>query len=129
MIDNTGKEHIWQFAMENWWVSDYYAFHTSSSSTFSIQCLEDTEVLCISYADREKLCQQMHSFERFCRLKVTAGFFSQQNRIMALLQDDAQSRYQQLLEQYPLLFQRVPKAQIAAYLGVSRETLSRLRID
>jgi CRP/FNR family cyclic AMP-dependent transcriptional regulator len=126
MIDNTGKEHIWQFAMENWWVSDYYAFHNQSLSSFTIQCLEDVELLCISYTDRDKLCLEMHNFERFCRLKITSGFFSQQKRIMALLQNDAQSRYQQLLEQYPSLFQRVPKTLIAAYLGVSRETLSRL---
>jgi len=128
MIDNTGKEHIWQFAMEDWWVSDYYAFHNRGTSSFAIQCMEDVEVLCLSFTDRDKLCMEMHSFERFCRLKITGGFFSQQKRIMALLQNDAQSRYQQLLEQYPSLFQRVPKAQIAAYLGVTRETLSRLRI-
>ncbi|SFE09119.1 cAMP-binding domain of CRP or a regulatory subunit of cAMP-dependent protein kinases [Chitinophaga sp. CF118] len=129
MIDNSGKEHIWQFAMEEWWVSDYYAFQTGGTSSFTVQCLEDVELLCISFADRDKLCLEIHSFERFCRLKITAGFFSQQKRIMALLQNDAQSRYQQLLEQYPSLFQRVPKALIAGYLGVSRETLSRLRIE
>ena len=129
MLDNNGKEHIWQFAMENWWVSDYYAFHTGGMSSFAIQCLEDVELLCISYVSRDKLCNEMHNFERFCRLKITSGFFSQQKRIMALLQNDAQSRYQQLMEQYPSLFQRVPKALIASYLGVSRETLSRLRIE
>lgn len=129
MLDNAGKEHIWQFAMENWWVSDYYAFHTGGTSSFTIQCLEDVEVLCMTYPDRDKLCLEMHKFERFSRLKITAGFFSQQKRIMALLQNDARFRYLQLLEQYPSLFQRVSKALIASYLGVSRETLSRLRIE
>lgn len=129
MVDNEGKEHIWQFAMEDWWVSDYYAFQTRELSSFTIQCLEDVELLRISYTDRDKLCREMHSMERFSRLKITSGFFSQQKRIMALLQNDAQSRYKQLLDQYPSLFQRVPKALIAAYLGVTRETLSRLRIE
>jgi CRP/FNR family transcriptional regulator, cyclic AMP receptor protein len=129
MIDDAGKEHIWQFAMENWWATDYSAYLTGQPSSFIVQCLEDVEVLCLAHTDRELLCRQIHSFEHFWRMKVTSGFLSQQKRIMALLQNDAQSRYQQLLEQYPSLFQRVPKAQIAAYLGVSRETLSRLRIE
>ena len=128
MIDDDGKEHILQFSMENWWVSDYQALHTGVKSSFTIQCLEDVELLYISYADRQRLCDEMHQFERFCRLKITSGFVSMQKRVMALLRNDAQSRYQQLLEQYPSLFQRVPKALIAAYIGVSRETLSRLHI-
>ncbi|QHS62235.1 Crp/Fnr family transcriptional regulator [Chitinophaga agri] len=126
LLDDNGKEHILQFSMENWWVSDYQALHTGLASSFYIQCLEDVELLYISYEDRRRLCDEIHQYERFCRLKVTAGFISMQNRVMALLKNDAQSRYQQLLNQYPTLFQRVPKALIAAYLGVSRETLSRL---
>ena len=128
MVDDSGKEHIWQFAMENWWVSDYHSFHTQEPSSFTVQCLEDVELLCMSSADRNKLCAEMHKFEHFSRLKITSGFLSMQKRVMALLQNDAQSRYKQLLEQYPSLFQRVPKALIAAYIGVSRETLSRLQI-
>jgi CRP-like cAMP-binding protein len=128
VIDDSGKEHILQFSMENWWVSDYTALHTDGRSSFIIQCLEDVELLYISYADRQRLCDEIHQFERFCRLKITSGFVSMQKRVMALLKNDAQSRYQQLLEQYPTLFQRVPKALIAAYIGVSRETLSRLHI-
>jgi len=128
-IDDEGKEHILQFAMENWWVSDYFAFNYQSESSFMIQCLEDTEVLALSYTDRMKLCDKLHVYERFCRMKTTTGFLSQQKRIMALLQNNAQSRYLQLTEQYPSLLQRVPKVMIAAYLGVTRETLSRLKAE
>lgn len=128
LVDDNGKEHILQFSMENWWVSDYQAMHTGTPSSFIIQCLEDVELLYMSYDDRKRLCDEIHQYERFCRLKVTSGFISMQNRVMALLKNDAQSRYQQLLNQYPTLFQRVPKAMIAAYLGVSRETLSRLQV-
>jgi CRP-like cAMP-binding protein len=127
MTDDSGKEHILQFAMENWWVSDYQAVYTGSRASFTIQCLEDVELLYISYDDRNRLCAEIHAFERFCRLKTTSGFISMQKRVMALLKNDAHARYQQLLEQYPSLFQRVPKSLIAAYIGVSRETLSRLQ--
>ncbi|BAV05321.1 cAMP-binding domain of CRP or a regulatory subunit of cAMP-dependent protein kinases [Filimonas lacunae] len=127
-IDNDGKEYILQFAMENWWVSDYQAYQTGERAIYTIQCLEDVELLCLSQQDRNKLYEEMPKFERFARLKVTSGFLHTQKRVMALLQNDTLSRYKQLLEQYPSLFQRVPKSMIAAYLGVSRETLSRLQI-
>lgn len=126
LTDEDGKEHIWQFAMENWWVSDYQALHHQTPATFAIQCLEEVTLLQLSYSDRNKLCSEMHKFEHFSRMKVTSGFLNMQNRVMALLKNDAQSRYQQLLQQYPTLIQRVPKALIASYIGVSRETLSRL---
>lgn len=128
LTDESGKEHIWQFAMENWWVSDYQAYQHHEPASFSIQCLEDAELLQLSFTDRNKLCAAMHKFEHFSRMKVTSGFLNMQKRVMALLKNDAQSRYKQLLEQYPSLIQRVPKALIAAYIGVSRETLSRLQL-
>ncbi|UYQ93388.1 Crp/Fnr family transcriptional regulator [Chitinophaga horti] len=126
--DDDGKEHILQFSMENWWVSDYQAFMTGGRATSTTQCLEDVELLYLSARDRHKLCAEIHKFEHFSRLKVTSGFLHLQRRVMALLSNDAQSRYRQLLEQYPSLFQRVPKSLIAAYIGVSRETLSRLHV-
>lgn len=128
LIEENGKEHIWQFAMENWWVSDYEALQQQQPASFSIQCLEDVELLQLSFADRNKLCNTLHKFEHFSRVKLTYGFLNMQKRVMALLKNDAQSRYKQLLDQYPSLTQRVPKALIAAYIGVSRETLSRLQL-
>lgn len=126
LTEEDGKEHIWQFAMENWWVSDYQGLFYQTPATFAIQCLENVTLLQLSYNDRNKLCNELHKFEHFSRMKLTAGFLNMQNRVMALLKNDAQSRYQQLLQQYPTLIQRVPKSLIAAYIGVSRETLSRL---
>lgn len=128
MIDTNGKEHILQFAMENWWVSDYEALNTDKRSSFNIECLEEVELLYLSLADKNRLCEEMHQMERFFRMKTTSGFLSLQKRVIALMKNDAQSRYKQLYEQYPMLFNRVTKSMIAAYLGVSRETLSRLTI-
>lgn len=124
--DDNGKEHILQFAMEGWWVSDYQALNTGERSSFKIQCIEDVQAFYLSVADKNQLCFEMHKIEHFFRLKTTSGFLSLQKRVMALMKNDALSRYNQLYEQYPGLFQRVTKSMIAAYLGVSRETLSRL---
>ncbi|MGO4291688.1 Crp/Fnr family transcriptional regulator [Chitinophaga sp. RAB17] len=123
--NETGKEHILQFAMEDWWITDYQAYVNQTKATLNIDCLEETTLLCFSAENKKKLCAESHKVEHFSRMKTTSGFVALQQRILTLLNNDAQSRYELLLAQYPLLFQRVPKSLIAAYLGVSRETLSR----
>lgn len=124
--DEAGKQHIMQFAMEDWWISDYQAYFNQVSATLTVDCIEDTEVFCLSSQNREKLCADLHKFEHFCRKKSNSGYIALQQRILSLLNSSAKERYAQLLKQYPSLFQRVPKALLASYLGVSRETLSRL---
>jgi CRP-like cAMP-binding protein len=121
-----GKEHIIQFAMENWWVTDYQAFVMQTPATLNIDCIEDVELLSLSLSNKKKLCAESHKMEHFFRIKTTMGYISLQQRILSFMNDDAQSRYRQLFSLYPQLFQRVPKALVAAYLGVSRETLSRM---
>lgn len=125
-IDKEGKEHILQFAMEDWWITDYQAYFNKSNATLAIDCIEDVEVLCLSLQNRDKLCAELHKIEHFFRRKSNGGYIAMQRRVLSLLNNNAKERYEQLLAQYPMLFQRVPKTVIAAYLGVSRETLSRL---
>jgi CRP-like cAMP-binding protein len=124
--DDTGKQHIVSFAMEDWWESDFYAYYTQTEATMSLECLEDTEVLCLALEDYKKLCDGLQKMERFFLEKANFGFLGAQRRIISWLTSNAKERYEQLVKQYPKLVQRVPKSQLAAYLGVSRETLSRL---
>jgi CRP-like cAMP-binding protein len=124
--DDTGRQHIVSFAMEDWWESDFYAYYTQTEATLSLECIEDTEVLCLAFGDYKKLCNTLQKMERFFLEKSNAGFIGSQRRIISWLTSSAKGRYEQLLKQYPSLIQRVPKSLIAAYLGVSRETLSRL---
>lgn len=123
--DNTAKQHIVSFAMEDWWESDFYAYFTQTEATMSLICMEDTEVLCLSLKDYRSLCSNLQKMEKFFLEKANFGFLGAQRRIISWLTSNAKERYQQLLKQYPSLIQRVPKSQLAAYLGVSRETLSR----
>lgn len=124
--DNNGKEHIIQFAMEDWWISDYQAYFNQTAATLNIDSLENVELLCLSLTNREKICADLHKMEHFFRRKSNFGYIALQQRILSLLNSNARERYDQLLNQYPMLLQRVPKTLIASYLGVSRETLSRL---
>ncbi len=125
-LDDHGKEHILRFAMEHYWITDYESFVKQTPSKIYIDCLEDCELLYISFENREKLTAEMHKMERFWAKKSKLGRIALQNRILSLLKNSAKERYDVLLEQHPKLFQRVPKKLIASYLGVSRETLSRL---
>ena len=125
-LDGVGKEHILQFAMEDWWITDFQAYFQQTPATVYVDCIEDCELLCLTLENREKLCKEIHKMEHFFRMKLTAGFVALQQRVLSSLNSTIQQRYEQLLVSYPQLFQRVPKQLIAAYLGVSRETLSRL---
>jgi CRP-like cAMP-binding protein len=124
-VADDGKEHILQFALEDWWITDYQAYFTQTPATLFIDCLEPTDVLCLSLHSRDKICAELHKIEHFFRKKSNLGYVALQKRILSLLKSNAKARYEQLLQQNPALFQRVPKTLIAAFLGVSRETLSR----
>jgi len=125
-INDEIKMYILQFAMPTWWTSDYSALYNQTRATIHIDCITDAEVLCLSNADREKLCAELHQVERFFRWRTNKGYIASQKRLLSLMNNDAKKRYEELLSLYPQLYNLVPKHLIAAYLGVSRETLSRL---
>lgn len=124
--DANGKEYIIQFAMENWWLSDFRAFYSNVKSITNISCLENSELLYISKENLDKLCNESHKMEHFFRVKGNFGYVALQQRILSLLSTSPKERFEQLALQYPQLMQRVSKTILAAYLGISRETLSRL---
>jgi CRP/FNR family transcriptional regulator len=125
-LDSDGKEHIVQFAGENWWMADYQAYFKEKEATLHITCMTDAEILCLTLHGRETLSAEMHKMEHFFRVKLTNGYIAQQRRIISLLSGNPQQRYEEFAQLYPHLIQQIPKKYIAEYLGVSRETLSRL---
>ena len=127
-LDRDGKEHILQFAVEDWWISDFLAFYTRADATVSVDCIEDSELLALSYDDRAKICQAVHKMEHFFLVKANLGYAALQQRILSLLNKNAYERYEQFAMLYPQTLRRVPKRLIASYLGVSRETLSRFAL-
>jgi CRP-like cAMP-binding protein len=122
-----GKEHIIQLAIENCWITDQQGFYNQQPAIFRVQTLEDSRMWRLSFSDREKLCAAIPAMGHFFRKKANDSFVKQQNRLLTYLTTDAQERYDQLMQEYPGIGQRVPKNILAAYLGVSRETLSRFR--
>lgn len=124
--DEGGRMHILQFAMEDWWISDYQAFNNQTRATIAIDCIEDCELLVLSRNNKEKLCNELHNIANFFRKKSSAGYVALQQRILFLLNKNPQERYNRLFKLNPTLLERLPKTLLASYLGVSRETLSRL---
>ncbi|WP_228431958.1 Crp/Fnr family transcriptional regulator [Chryseobacterium shigense] len=124
--DSEGKVQIMQFAYENWWISDMQSFNTGAPAQFDIDCLEDTTVFSISHEDKEDLCRISNKMQYFFRRKAVYNMIALHKRVLMLLSSTASERYEALLKQYPQLHERVSKKLIAGYLGVTRETLSRL---
>jgi CRP-like cAMP-binding protein len=125
-IDDSDKIHIIRFAIKDWWITDFKAFYTETSSNLYVDCIEDAELLCISHENRTKLCKELHSIEHFFHTKITLSFVTLHERVLYLLNNNAREKYEMMLKQYPEIIQKVPKHFIASYLGVTRETLSRL---
>jgi CRP-like cAMP-binding protein len=126
-VDEKGQEHIAQFAIEGWWISDMYSFFTGTPAHLNVDALEDSEFFCIDKASHEELLLQVPKFERFFRIILQNAYVAHQQRIIANMSKTAEERYLEFLERYPQLEQRVPQHQVASYLGITPESLSRIR--
>ena len=126
-VDEKGNEHILQFAPEGWWISDIYSFLTAEPSVYNIDALEDSELLLISNSALEQLYEQVPKFERYFRILTQANMIAMQRRLTSTLSSTTEEKYLRLLSAYPDLISRVPQHMIASYLGLTPETLSRVR--
>jgi len=122
-----GKEHVIQFGPEDWWVGDLYSFLTETPSRYAIDCIEETELLQISRADLETLYTRVPSMERCFRIMIQNAYIAATQRVAANLSRTATQRYEDFLAQYPHIGSRVPDHQIASYLGITPQSLSRIR--
>jgi CRP-like cAMP-binding protein len=126
-VDNEGTVHILQFATENQWILDLASFHKEIPSKLDIDALEETVVLRITRNDLIELYLNGPHFNRIFRVLLENSFMHQQERLSQLFSSTAEERYQSFLETYPHLLTRLSQIQIASYLGVTPEFLSRIR--
>lgn len=126
-IDEKGNEPILQFSMEGWWVADLYSFFTGESSPYNIEALEDCELLLITQPSWEMLLQKVPVLERYFRILVQNNLIATQRRLIGAMSETAEEKYTKLINNFPGCLQRVPQHMIASYLGITRETLSRIR--
>lgn len=127
VIDEAGTERITQFALEGWTISDLYSFLTGEPATYHIDAIEDAELVLISKAAHEELLQKVPKYETYIRLQITGAYIALQRRLTSIISLPIEERYKNLTTLYPTIVQRVPQHMIASYMGLTPETLSRVR--
>ena len=126
-IDDHGKEHTVQFGIKDWWISDYTAFFSSSQATMSVEVIQDAILYQITSKDKDYLYTKIPKIERFFRIKLEKAFATFQKRIIANLSQSAKDRYLSFIQTYPNIDQSVKNYHIASFLGITTESLSRIR--
>jgi CRP-like cAMP-binding protein len=125
--DLKGQEHILYFAFKDWWVGDIASFNSNDPAIMSAQALEETHVLFINPEKKEKLFNQVPQMERMFRIITQRTLTVLQKRFFLAMSGSAKDRYIQLIERHPKIEQLVPQYQIASYLGILPESLSRMK--
>ena len=126
-VDDNGNDHIIQFGLEGWIISDLYSFLTGEPATYNIDAIEDAELALISKAAHEELLQKVQKYETFTRLNITGAYLAMQKRLTSIISSSLEERYANFTTLYPNIVQRVPQHMIASYMGLTPETLSRIR--
>lgn len=127
MVDDNGKEHNLQFAVENWWIGDIGSFHSEEPSKLYIEALENSIILQINKEDQLKLFVDHPKFNRIFRVFTENALVGAQRRILQNISSTAEERYLDFLKRHPYFFNRISNVQIASYLGVTPEFLSTIR--
>lgn len=126
-ISNEGVDHTIQFAIEDWFISDFNSYINQTPASLFVEAMEDAVIQQIAYKDVENLCTNNSKFERFFRLVAQKSFAFSQKRVLSNLSKSAEERYLEFQELYPSIVQRVPQYALASYLGMSPEFLSKIR--
>lgn len=126
-VDDKGEEHIIRFGIEEWWLSDIYSFTTGETSTCSIEAIEDSELLLLEKSSYDRLCITIPKFDSYFRKLLENTNSAAMKRISDLISVAAEARYLNFIKAYPNIVQRVPQNQIASYLGITPQSLSRIR--
>jgi CRP-like cAMP-binding protein len=126
-LDKEGSETILLFAVEGWWVSDIGSFSEQKPSMQFIETVEDCELLTIDYRSKAFLFEKVPAFEKLFRHLVQRSLSVLQQRFYASISQTAEERYVDFINRYPAMLQRIPQHQIARYIGVSPEFLSKVK--
>lgn len=128
-IDKNGKEHTLQFAIKDWWISDFIAIYNKELATLTVECITDSEIIEFNAVELDEIHSLFPEFEAYQRKNLERHVVSLHKRILNQLQLTAQERYDLFLNQYPDIEQYTPNYHIASYLGITQQSLSRIRAE
>jgi len=126
-IDERGSEHILQFGSDGWWIADLSSYLTDEPSFLNIDAIADAELLLINKPSWELAMQKVPSLEHYFRIIIQNHLVATQKRLLQSLAESAEEKYVRFTKTFPECVQKVPQHMIASYLGISRETVSRIR--
>ena len=126
-VDDRGHEHVMQFAMEGWWITDMASFLCQEEATYNIEALEDVELLLLTKPAMDEMIDRLPKMERYFRLLMQNSIIALQRRIRVVQTLTAEEVYLRLMHVQPEIISRVPQQHVASYLGITPETLSRIR--
>ena len=127
LIDEKGDENITAFALEGWTISDIPSYMKQEPATLNIEALEDCELVLISKAAHDELLLKLPKYDTYMRIMVTNAYIALQQRMTNMISLSIEEQYKAFTQMYQHLFQRVPQHMIASFMGLSPETLSRVR--
>jgi len=127
--DKNGKEHTLQFAIKDWWISDFIAIYTNELATLTVECLTDSTIIEFNTKELDEIHTRFPEFESYQRHNLERHVVSLHKRILNQLQLSAPERYELFLEQYPDIEQHTRNYHIASYLGITQQSLSRIRVE
>ena len=127
--DKEGKEHTLQFAIKDWWISDFMAIYNNEPASLTVECISDSAVIEFNALKLNEIYLQFPEFEPFQRKNLERHVVSLHKRILNQLQLTALEKYNLFLEKYPNIEQHVPNYHIASYLGITQQSLSRVRSE
>lgn len=126
-VDSSANKHVIRFAFAGWWMANLHSFFTEKPTRLNIEVLENSELLVLDRKNHEKLLEEIPAYERYHRIIIQNAYVALQQRVENALGLTAEEKYERLLEESPAFLNRVPLNLVASYLGVSPETLSRVR--
>ncbi|GAB3776533.1 Crp/Fnr family transcriptional regulator [Spirosoma horti] len=126
-VDEKDQEHVISFAIENWWIGDRESLLSGQPSRFNIDAIEDSDVVLITQENFQRIAQQIPAFNEMINSILQKSFVVSQNRIQAAISYTAEEKYLHFVQTYPAFAQRIPQSMIASFLGMTPETLSRVR--
>ncbi|MFD2600465.1 Crp/Fnr family transcriptional regulator [Flavobacterium suzhouense] len=127
LTTDKGTEQVIQFAIENWWMTDYFSFKSNQPSNFYIQAIEKTTVIAISRKAQDELFEKLPQLEKYFRIVLEKAYAAQLNRIHYIFNLGGEEQYRMMVERYPEFVQRVPQYMLASFLGITPEFLSKVR--
>ncbi|WP_217603005.1 Crp/Fnr family transcriptional regulator [Chitinophaga sp. GbtcB8] len=127
VTDENGIDNTIQFAVEDWWITDYNSYIYQQPATMFVTAIEDSLILQLDFESEKMLKAANHKFETIFRIMAERTAAFQQRRIISALTRTAKERYQDFADRYPLVLNRLPQYSLASYLGMSTEFLSKIR--